>query len=414
MTKYHIWTIGCQMNKAESGHLASRFEELGYESTEEPDRADIIVLNSCVVRASAESRVTNKLHILRALKQSRPDTILALTGCLVDSDTSALNETFPHIDYFFKPGEEPPWLETPSKPPLPHRPSPAVFVTISQGCDNFCSYCIVPYRRGRERSRPVAEIACEVKELVKRGTREVTLLGQNVDSYGRDLPGQPDLADLLTGLNDIEGLARLRFLTNHPKDMSRKLIEAIAALDKVCEQISLPVQAGSNEVLAAMKRGYTVEQYRNLIAEIRQKIPGVALSTDVIVGFPSETDDQFRQTLGLLAEIEFDTVHVAAYSPREGTAAEEYDDNVPSGEKKDRLNRVEKLQGEIQTEINSRLLGTTQEILVEGKNRGKWYGRTRSDKLVFFSSDDGFYGKLVRVKIDKTSPWSLQGKLETG
>ncbi len=413
MPKYHIWTIGCQMNKAESERLASRFEELGYTAAKSIPEADLIVLNSCVVRQSAENRVINKLHEIRRLKKERPDIMLALTGCMVDSDTAGMQKKFPLIDHFFKAGDYPPWLEKPDTLSLPRHPSPSVYVTINQGCDNFCSYCIVPYRRGRERSRPVAEIACEAGELVRRGAKEVVLLGQNVDSYGRDLPGKPDLADLLAELNAIDGLARLRFLTNHPKDMNRKLIEAIGGLDKACEQVSLPVQAGGDAILRAMKRGYTIEQYCELIALMREKISGVAISTDVIVGFPAETDTQFRQTLDLLSEIKFDTVHVAAYSPRPGTtAAEELKDDVPLDEKKARLAEVERLQERIQTEINARLMGGTVAILVEGRNRGKWYGRTRTDKLVFFSSDRDYHGQLVNIVIEKTSPWSLQGKIE--
>ena len=414
MPTYHIWTIGCQMNKAESERLASRFEELGYEAADNIDEADIVVLNSCVVRQSAENRVVNKLHNLKRLKTDRPDTVLALTGCFVDSDTGGLQKRFPFMDHFFKPGEDAPWLEKPETPPLPQRPSPAVYVPISQGCNNFCSYCIVPYRRGRERSRPTAEIVCEARELVRRGAKEITLLGQNVDSYGHDLPDRPDLADLLMELNGIPGLARLRFLTNHPKDMSDRLIDAIAGLDTVCEQINLAAQSGSDAILAAMKRGYTSAHYRDLIARIRDRVPGVALSTDIIVGFPSETEADFRQTVNLLTVTNFDTVHVAAYSPRAGTyAARHLEDDVPPAIKKERLNAIERLQEEIQTEINARLLGRTVEVLVEGKNKGKWYGRTRTDKLVFFGSGRDYLGQMVGVTIDKTSPWSLQGTVAT-
>jgi tRNA-2-methylthio-N6-dimethylallyladenosine synthase len=235
-----------------------------------------------------------------------------------------------------------------------------------------------------------------------------------VDSYGHDLPDKPDLADLLNELNAIDGLARLRFLTNHPKDMSNKLIEAIASLDKVCEQISLPVQSGDNDILKLMRRGYTVEHYRQLITETRSKIPGVALSTDVIVGFPTESEEQFLQTFNLLSELRFDTVHVAAYSPRPGTiAAKELEDNIPATEKKSRLHIVEQLQESIATEINAQLMGETVEIMVEGKKKGKWQGRTRSDKLVFFSGDDDYLGRLVNIRVEKTSPWALQGKIES-
>jgi tRNA-2-methylthio-N6-dimethylallyladenosine synthase len=413
MLKYHLWTIGCQMNKAESERLAARFEELGYRAAKNISEADLIVLNSCVVRQSAEDRVINKLHDLRHLKQEKPDVMLALTGCIVDSDTAGLKKKFPHIDRFFKAGDSPPWLEKPPALSLPRSPTPSVYVTISQGCDNFCSFCIVPYRRGRERSRPLDEIVGEVKELVRRGAKEIILLGQNVDSYGHDLAGKPDLADLLAELNGIEGLARLRFLTNHPKDMSQKLIEAIAGLDKVCEQINLPIQAGSDAILKAMRRGYTVEQYRRLIARIRKKVPGIAISTDVIVGFPGESDDRFRQTVDLLSEIKFATVHVAAYSPRPGTVAcREFTDDIPSEEKKGRLREIERLQEKIQAASNARLKGNTLEILVEGKKKDKWYGRTRTDKLVFFTGGRDYRGQLVNVKIEKTSAWSLQGVIK--
>ena len=413
MYQYYIWTIGCQMNKAESERLGSYLEQLGYQATDTAEEADLIVLNSCVVRQSAENRVVNKLQSLRALRRAKPSKTLAVTGCLVNSKVDQLKKSFPYVDYFFQPGDYPPWLEKPKAAPvLPQHPSSSTFVPVIQGCDNFCAYCIVPYRRGRERSRSIPEIVCEVRELVHRGVREVTLLGQNVDSYGHDLPNKPDLADLLSGLNTIDGLARIRFLTNHPKDMSAKLIEAIAYLDKVCEQISLPVQSGSDDMLKAMRRGYTAEQYRQLVTKIRSKIPGAALSTDVIVGFPSETERQFQQTVNLLSELRFDTVHVAAYSPRPGTiAAREFEDNIPPTEKKGRLNTIEQLQERIATEINAQLLGKTVEILVEGKVKDKWQGRTRSGKLVFFSDNNDCLGKLMNIRIEKTSPWSLQGKV---
>jgi tRNA-2-methylthio-N6-dimethylallyladenosine synthase len=421
VTTYYIWTIGCQMNKAESERIAARLEELGHTAAGHINEADIIVLNSCVVRGSAEDRVINKLHDLKHLKKEKPQTLLAVTGCIVEADNTKLRKRFPFVDYFFKAGDEPPWLEQPSSNPLPLIANPSSYVTISQGCNNFCSYCIVPYRRGRERSRTMEEIICEVRELARRGAKEIILLGQNVDSYGRDLPGKPDLADLLVELNKIEGLARLRFLTNHPKDMSLKLIETMAHLEKVCRQINLPVQAGSDAILKAMRRGYTAEQYHRLVAQIRAKMPGAAISTDVIVGFPGETEGQYIETLDLLRELKFDTVHVAAYSVREGTAAaREFEDNVTAEEKKERLQKVEKLQEEVQGAINARLLGQSVEILVEGRNKGKWYGRTRTDKLVFFNSagnsaklpDVNLVGQTVIIKIEKTSPWSLQGIME--
>ena len=403
------------MNTAESERLGSYLEQLGYQATATAEEADFIVLNSCVVRQSAENRVINKLNALKSLKRSNPGITLALTGCLVNSKNDQLRESFPYVDYFFKPGDYPPWIEKQDKPGiiLPRHYSPSTFVPIIQGCDNFCSYCIVPYRRGREKSRPLAEIVGEVKELAHRRVKEITLLGQNVDSYGHDLPDKPDLADLLSELNTIAGLARIRFLTNHPKDMSPKLIEAIAYLNKVCELICLPVQSGSDDILRAMGRGYTIEQYRQLVTEIRGIIPGVALITDVIVGFPSESPHQFQQTVNLLSEVMFDTVHVAAYSPRPGTiASRKFKDNIPLAEKRERFRKVEQLQESIAAKINAQLSGKTVEILVEGRKRDKWQGRTRTGKLVFFSDNSDYLGQLVKIRIEKTSPWSLQGRVE--
>ncbi len=411
MPSYHIWTIGCQMNQAESARLAGRFEELGYTPSAKIEPADLIVVNGCVVRQSAENRVVNHLHLLKKVKRANPAVLIAVTGCFVPDDETALRKQFPQVDYFFRAGEQPPWLESPSGQLLPARVGITEYITIMQGCNNFCSYCIVPYRRGRERSRTPEEIESEVRELVNRGAREITLLGQNVDSYGRDLPGKPDLAGLLERLNDIDGLWRLRFLTNHPKDMNDRLIEAIARLDKVCEHFNLPVQSGSDAVLQLMNRGYTSGNYLELVNKIRSAVPGIALSTDLIAGFPSETDAQFRESLNLLSTINFDTVHIAVYSTREGTrASRELEDDVPASKKKERLDAVERLQENIQSEINARLNGKVVEVLVDGRKRGKWYGRTRADKLVFFEGRDNYTGKLVPVTITATSPWSLQGE----
>tara|TARA_B100000315_G_scaffold258557_1_gene311166 strand:+ start:1070 stop:2332 length:1263 start_codon:yes stop_codon:yes gene_type:complete len=415
MPYYHTWTIGCQMNKAESERLDSFLKQQNYQSTAVVEEASLVVLNSCVVRQSAENRVISKLNALRSLKRSRPNLTLALTGCLVNSDLQALRNKFPYVDYFFKPGETPQWLTGAAQLPkvLPYKPSPSTFVPIIQGCNNFCSYCIVPHRRGREKSRAIAEVLSEVKELVRRGVKEVILLGQNVDSYGHDLVGKPDLADLLGELNAMSGIARIRFLTSHPKDMSSKLIEAIANLGKVCKQISLPVQSGDNDILEAMRRGYTVEYYHQLVLEIRSRIPAVALSTDVIVGFPGESETQFQRTANLLRELKFDTVHVAAYSPRTGTlATREFKDNIPSDEKKKRLHIIEQLQEKIATQINAEFLGKVVLILVEEIKKGKWQGRTQDGKLVFFGDNGDYLGQLVEIKITKTSPWALQGKVE--
>jgi tRNA-2-methylthio-N6-dimethylallyladenosine synthase len=418
MPQYHIWTIGCQMNKADSDHIASYLEQLGYSAAPSADEADVLVVNTCVVRESAERKAINKLDNLRSLKQRQPGSTLILTGCLVDPDLNGLKDRFPHVDLFLPPQEWATleeWSEaclSRGKVPPPLNPKPvSAFIPIIQGCDNFCTYCIVPLRRGRERSRNPKEILSEVSELAERGCKEVSLLGQNVDSYGHDLPDRPDLADLLLAINTIDGLSRIRFLTSHPKDMSQKLIESMAHLDKVCEHISLPVQAGSDEILQAMGRGYSVKSYRKLADQIRSAVPGVALSTDVIVGFPGETEVEFLQTYDLLRDLRFDTVHVAAYSPRSGTAAaEQLKDDVPAEEKKRRREAIEELQEGIATQINAQLLGSTVEVLVDDRSKGKWQGRTRTDKLVFFSDNDDLRGQLISVRIDRTSPWSLQGE----
>ncbi len=419
MPHYHIWTIGCQMNKADSERIAGYLEQMGYQPSPKAEEAEIIVLNSCVVRQSAEDRVINRLNSLKSLKSGK---ILALTGCIVDSRVDGLRHRFPHVDLFFAPQaffELARFLEDRGLAPkgldsglVTLRPKPSAFVTIIQGCNNFCSYCIVPYRRGRERSRPVAEVVCEVEELARRGVKEVILLGQNVDSYGHDLPEMHTLADLLAELNQIDGLARIRFLTSHPKDMSQRLIEAMAQLEKVCEHLSLPLQAGDDDILRAMRRGYTVQQYRQLVGRIRHALPYLAMSSDVIVGFPGESEGQFGKTYDLLRELRFDTVHVACYSPRPGTiAARKLRDEVPAEEKIRRRKKIEMLQEGIATEINRKLLSQTVEVLVEGRKKGKWWGRTRTDKLVFFEDEADRMGQLVEVKLEKTSPWSLQGGL---
>jgi tRNA-2-methylthio-N6-dimethylallyladenosine synthase len=421
MAYYHIWTIGCQMNQADSEQLATSLERLGYQSAHDIEKADLIVLNSCVVRQSAENRVLGKLDLLKELKRLSPDTVVALAGCMVDSEVDQLKHRFPHVDLFLKPGQFNELLEL-AKARAPKASdsfttstlSPTAFVTIIEGCDNFCSYCIVPYRRGREKSHPIAELRCQVESLVERGVKEITLLGQNVDSYGHDLPDKPGLADLLQELNSIERLTRIRFLTSHPKDMSRKLIQAVASLEKVCEHISLPVQAGDDEILRAMGRGYTVQSYRELVEQMRFAIPTVALSTDVIVGFPGETEEQFQRTIDLLSDLRFDTVHIAAYSARPGTtAARRFKDDIPLSEKRRRLQKVEELQGNIASEINAQLLGHNMEVLVEGRKKDKWYGRTRTDKLVFFEDEGDWLGQLVNVEVKKTSPWALQGLPKT-
>ena len=423
MKQYHIWTIGCQMNKADSDQVANYLRRAGFRQAETAEEADLVLLNSCVVREHAEVKVVNRLNSLKVLKKSRPDITIALTGCMVDSRIDDLKRRFPWVDLFFRPQQWEVlsgWGESRGLPGMdqgedsvPHNPPVSAYVPIMHGCDSFCSYCVVPYRRGKARSRDLDEIRCQVQNLVQRGAKEVVLLGQIVDAYGHDLPSKPDLADLLTAVNGIEGLLRIRFLTSHPNYMSHKLIRAVADLNKVCEHISLPIQAGDNGVLEAMKRGYTTEEYGELVEHIRRIVPNVALSTDVIVGFPGETAEQFASTMDVLRQTRFDKVHIAAYSPRpETSATKNLRDDISFEEKETRRAQVEAMQNIIAAELNAGFLGRTVEVLVEDQKRGKWYGRTRGDKLVFFVGRAGMIGQLASVRIEKTSAFALQGTLE--
>jgi len=415
------------MNKAESQQIAELLNSAGYQAVDSFPNADLVVLNTCVVRQNAENKVIGTLGLLKGIKSKFPNLQILVTGCFVNSHKRELQGRFPHVDLLFKPGDYPELIEWGQRHGIPIErrslysrsnngcaaASPCALIHIIQGCNNFCSYCIVPYRRGREVSRPVKEIVCEVEAVVGQGAKEMTLLGQNVDSYGHDLPEHPDLADLLAELSKIDDLVRIRFLTNHPKDINLKLIENIASLNKVCEHLELPVQAGDDDILKAMRRGYTVEQYRELVYSIRRKVPQLSLSTDLIVGFPGETEEQFEHSLSLVKEMRFDVVHVAAYSPRPDTIAyREYQDSVPAEVKKERLRMIEELQATIASEINSELQGKQVEVLVEGTKGGKCFGRTRSNKLVFFEDAGDWLGELVKVKIEKTSPWSLVGDVK--
>ena len=420
------------MNKADSERLESALGQMGLAPRQSPLDADVIVLNSCVVRQSAEDRVVGMMSGLKPLKRRAPDKVVALMGCMVGPKTDALQKRFPYVDVFMRPQQYQPLIDLLGERlgidpegcvgPLVARPDVATYIPIIHGCDKFCAFCIIPYRRGREVSRPIADIAREAGLLSQRGVKEVTLLGQNVDSYGHDLPGAVDLADLLAAVNDVRGIERVRFLTSHPNDMSDHIIDAVAELDKVCEHINLPFQAGDDQVLANMRRGYTSDEYRRVIHKIRERIPRVSISADVIVGFCGETDAQFQQTLSLVSDIKFDKLHSAAYSTREGTiAARNLTDDVPQDEKKARLKALDELQEKISADINARLLGETVQVLIEGRRRGKWFGRNRNDKLVFINQDDANHaadqpapdisGEMVAVKIQKTSPWSLQGAL---
>jgi len=422
MQSYYVWTVGCQMNKADSERLESALDQMGLAPGDSLREADVIVLNSCVVRESAEDRVVGTLTHLKPVKQRNPDKVLALMGCMVGPRKEQLTERFPYVDVFMQPQQFDPLIELLGDRlgidpegcvgPLTATPDVATFIPVIHGCDKFCSFCIIPYRRGREVSRTVEDIVNESVHLVMRGVKEVTLLGQNVDSYGHDLPGSIDLGDLLAAVNEVEGLDRVRFLTSHPNDMSDSIIDAIANLDKVCEHVNLPFQAGDDKVLADMRRGYTNAEYREKIERIRDRIPNVSLATDLIVGFCGETEEQFERTAELVRDIGFDKVHAAAYSTRPGTiSARLMQDDVPDVEKQRRLKVIEEIQETVSTGINARLMDTTQQVLVEGRRKGRWFGRNRNDKLVFFDSPDDLKGQIVDVHIERTSPWSLQGTL---
>ena len=408
------------MNKADSERLESALGQMGLSASESTEGADVVVLNSCVVRQSAEDRVNGMLGTLKPQKREQPDKIIALMGCMVGPKTDSLANRFPQVDLFMRPQQFDPLINLLSDRlgldpdgclgQLTARPTIAAYVPIIHGCDKFCSFCIIPYRRGREVSRPVDEIVREVELLTTRGVREVTLLGQNVDSYGHDLSGNQDLGNLLAAVSEVEDLKRVRFLTSHPNDMSGNIIDAVAKLDKVCEHINLPFQAGDDKVLADMRRGYTNYEYRKLVYKIRDRIPSVSMSTDLIVGFCGETDVQFQRTLDMIKDIRFDKIHSAAYSTREGTIANRnQEDNIPLEEKKARLRAIDDIQASIQTEMNHKLLDQTVDVLIEGLKDGTPYGRNQNDKLVYISNKVDRIGEIVSVKIEKTTPWSLRG-----
>jgi tRNA-2-methylthio-N6-dimethylallyladenosine synthase len=423
---FHVWTIGCQMNVAESAAITSALQQRGLRPVPALDDAELVVLNSCTVRESAEQRVQGTLHLLAHRKRTDPDLMVALTGCSVEPDLEAMTHKLPMVDFFFRPGALDHFLAQleahevvgaplVSNPVMSSATPVSTYVTVMQGCNKFCTYCIVPYRRGREVSRPIADVVADVRMMTRRGAREITLLGQIIDHYGRDLSTKSHLSELMEAVHDVEGLERLRFMTSHPRDMDQRLIETVARLPKAVETIHLPVQAGDDVVLRRMRRQYTVERYLRLVETIRATIPGVAVTTDIIVGFCGETEEQFGRTLELLRTVQFDVVHVACYSPRQGTVSASWEDDVPQEEKEERRCRVERVQEEIQARLNARLRDQVVEILVEDgqshrQDLPQWRGRTRTNKLVFIPRDDeNLVGQLVPVRITKTSPWALQG-----
>ena len=426
------------MNVADSRRLARSLENLGCEPAANIDDADIIVLNTCVVRQSAEDKAIGRLSSLKSRKKQNPDLVINLMGCLVGvHGNPALQKRFPWVDVFSAPSDPQPLLDF-----LANRQQAdqahswrqhidsllddefGVAVTgeeravsenlpVVLGCSHACAYCVIPLRRGRERSRDAQRILRDARTFASQGVREIVLLGQIIDRYGLDLPGSPHLPQLLASLSEIPDIKRLRFLTSHPNWMSDELIESVARLPKVMPHIEVPAQAGDDGILLAMRRGYTNQQYRDLVAKLRDRIPGVSIATDIIVGFPGETEAAFQNTYDLLADLRLDVAHLARYSPRPGTySARELADSVPAEEKMRRFRLLEDLQEGILRELNQPLLGTSVPVLFEYRLKGRWYGRTPTNRIVFTDSEEDLTGMERQVKIDWTGPWSLVGSLE--
>jgi tRNA-2-methylthio-N6-dimethylallyladenosine synthase len=449
--KYHIWTEGCQMNVADSQRLGSALEHLGYEFTCKAEDADVIVLNTCVVRQSAEDKAYGRLSSLRPLKSKNPGLVVNLMGCLVGiREPERLRARYPYVDVFSPPSDPGPLISyltqgevkiqekhdteerfvemdgVPSTYPektmwpkgsslLPEHErgkTVSVHLPVVLGCSHACTFCIIPSRRGAERSRLADEIETEAVSLVGQGVKEVTLLGQIVDRYGKDQPGGPDLATLLRRLNEIEGLERIRFLTSHPNYFGEDLMKSMAELPKVMPHIEIPIQAGDDEILKNMRRGYTQADYRRKVTEIRERIPGCSIATDIIVGFPGESEEQFMKTYYLLEDLRMDVAHLARYSSRPGTVGERlFQDDMPEEEKMRRFRMLEDLQEKISGEINAGYLGKKAEVLFEEKVKGRWRGRTPTNKLVFVESEEALRGQVRSVMVTWTGPWSMQARI---
>jgi tRNA-2-methylthio-N6-dimethylallyladenosine synthase len=416
---FHVWTIGCQMNLADSESLARQLLAAGYREAPDLERADIAILNTCVVRQASEDKVHSKLHELRRWKT--PGRTIAVTGCIVRKDGEALQERFPHLDALVPIGEYQPFLaelearyDYAMGEPLPvaGRTGISHYVNVIQGCDHSCTFCIVPKVRGREVHTPMARVLAECRQAVADGAREVVLLGQNVDDY-RDPGGRGGLAALVREAERLPGLRRVRFMTSHPQDLEMELLDVMASSPVVAHELQLPVQSGDDLVLKRMARGYRVERYREIVGRARDLMPDLGLYTDVIVGFPGETEAQFLNTRRLLEEVEFDVVHLAQYSPRPGThAGERWADDVPAEEKRRRINDLLTLQREIAGRRTSRWLGRTVEVLVEGDDPlGRPYGRNRQGKRVVVKRARVRPGELVQVLVEEVSPGQLAGPL---
>ncbi|MBX7245853.1 MAG: tRNA (N6-isopentenyl adenosine(37)-C2)-methylthiotransferase MiaB [Candidatus Sumerlaeaceae bacterium] len=428
---YCVVTYGCQMNDNDSEIMSGIMEGRGLRRVESEADADVVVVNTCVVREGAEERALGRISNLAAFKKKRPDMVVTVAGCMAQKEGERLMEKLPQADLvvgtrdLFRLGSLLDQVTTTKERILAigdvdkpvflgdegvrRRHNVKALATIMYGCNNFCSFCIVPKTRGREVSRPVRDIVDEVKRLADQGFKEVMLLGQNVNSYRTD---GADFADLLAAVNEVAGLERIRFITSHPKDCSDRLIDAMASLSKVCENIHLPVQAGSNRVLRRMKRFYTKEQYLELLEKVRERIPNVTITTDIIVGFPDETDEDFHDTYDLVEKARWDSAFIFGYSPREGTKAATWLDSIPEELKKHRIQRCLGRQEQISGEINASCIGQQFEVLVESvskRRESEVMGRTRGDKCVIFKGDSSLLGTLVRVEVTESYPHTLIG-----
>ena len=430
-------TYGCQMNFSDAERMEGELAKIGYTSTEDMAQADLIMINTCCVRETAEDKVYGKIGEIKSLKRNNPDLILGITGCMAQKEGERLIKRAPHIDFVLGTNKIHEVVATVQKleqaqikhivdteineAEMPenisiHRKTPlSAWVPIMYGCNNFCTYCIVPYVRGRERSRLPEEIVAEVKEAVKQGYKEVTLLGQNVNSYGKDHQ-KATFAQLLAMVDKVEGIERVRYMTSHPKDLSDEVIEVIKNSQHICNHFHLPVQYGSNKILKAMNRVYTVEAYKELIRKIRAAVPDASITTDLIVGFPGETEEDFRQLLDFLAEIRYDQAYTFIYSKRSGTPAAEMDEQVDDELKHDRLNRLMELQNKISLEKNQALQDKVLEVMVEGPSANDdkvWSGRTTTNKLVLWPYQGQEQpGDFVNVRICQPQTWVLKGELE--
>jgi tRNA-2-methylthio-N6-dimethylallyladenosine synthase len=437
MKKLYLQTYGCQMNQYDSERIARVMGHMDYKSTDRIETADLVILNTCSVRDRAEQKVYSALGRWKELKEQREGVIIGVGGCVAQQEGANLLKRLPHLDLVFgthnihklpqmveqvqasrsRPVEtafyrQPSYMEDPQG--RTDVQGAKAFVTIMQGCNKVCSFCIVPHVRGREVSRPSGKIVAEIESLVRQGVQEVMLLGQNVNSYGKTSPGELSFAELLDRVNGIEGLQRIRFTTSHPQDLSPELIEAFATLKKLCEHLHLPVQSGADSVLSRMRRGYTRDEYLARINRLRKRCPNVALSTDIIVGFPGETDAEFANTLEMLRQVEYDEIFSFMYSPRPQTvSAKIYDDDVADAIKKARLQEVQSLQREISLRKNRESIGNVEEILIDGKSRlknGQIMGRTRANRIVNLTGDETLVRSLLTVRIIGATANSLIGE----